>query len=273
MHNDTLYHYGVKGMKWGVRRYQNEDGTLTAKGRKRYGEDRYKDYGDGRIVIQKGAELQRVISSPVDNKQDLKGQTYASIGKHDNHIYMNTLSKAGTSKVLTLNAKTTLKSPTTDEAASIFFKTLKKNPKALAEYKEAVKEADYLPVNDPKFEKHMNEIIKGGSTKKKDGDLDLDLYYLNANYAFVFEDRMPTAKKLFYQELKNKGYNMLRDEYDFTTGYGAVKSPVILLDGDSSLNVKSAEIVNRSMMKKSSKYCAKFAKKGHEWANKQCGIS
>ena len=33
---DILVHYGVKGMKWGVRRYQNEDGSLTPKGKKRY---------------------------------------------------------------------------------------------------------------------------------------------------------------------------------------------------------------------------------------------
>lgn len=32
---DELMHYGIKGMKWGVRRYQNKDGTLTAAGKKR----------------------------------------------------------------------------------------------------------------------------------------------------------------------------------------------------------------------------------------------
>ena len=32
-----LMHHGIKGQKWGVRRYQNEDGTLTEEGKKRYG--------------------------------------------------------------------------------------------------------------------------------------------------------------------------------------------------------------------------------------------
>lgn len=39
MENKVLVHHGIKGQKWGVRRYQNEDGTLTAEGRKRYGAD------------------------------------------------------------------------------------------------------------------------------------------------------------------------------------------------------------------------------------------
>ena len=35
--SDELYHHGIKGQKWGIRRYQNEDGTLTSEGKKRYG--------------------------------------------------------------------------------------------------------------------------------------------------------------------------------------------------------------------------------------------
>lgn len=34
---NELYHFGVKGQKWGIRRYQNEDGSLTDAGRTHYG--------------------------------------------------------------------------------------------------------------------------------------------------------------------------------------------------------------------------------------------
>ena len=39
MDNTTLYHDGVKGMKWGRRRYQNKDGTLTDAGKRRADRD------------------------------------------------------------------------------------------------------------------------------------------------------------------------------------------------------------------------------------------
>lgn len=34
-----LYHHGIKGQKWGIRRFQNEDGTLTDAGKARYNSD------------------------------------------------------------------------------------------------------------------------------------------------------------------------------------------------------------------------------------------
>lgn len=34
---NEIYHHGILGMKWGRRRFQNSDGTLTSEGKKRYG--------------------------------------------------------------------------------------------------------------------------------------------------------------------------------------------------------------------------------------------
>lgn len=46
--NYELYHHGIRGMKWGVRRYQNADGTLTEAGKKRL--DDYKTKEIDRVV-------------------------------------------------------------------------------------------------------------------------------------------------------------------------------------------------------------------------------
>lgn len=50
-----LEHYGVLGMKWGIRRYQNADGTLTSSGKKRYSSDTKKDAGARKKKILKTA--------------------------------------------------------------------------------------------------------------------------------------------------------------------------------------------------------------------------
>lgn len=48
LYGPYLAHHGIKGQKWGIRRYQNPDGSLTAAGQKRYAsamEKQYKKYG------------------------------------------------------------------------------------------------------------------------------------------------------------------------------------------------------------------------------------
>lgn len=34
--SDELMHHGIKGQRWGIRRFENEDGTLTPEGKERY---------------------------------------------------------------------------------------------------------------------------------------------------------------------------------------------------------------------------------------------
>lgn len=42
--SNSLSHFGIKGMHWGVRRFENKNGTLTPAGRKRYNTDEDGDY-------------------------------------------------------------------------------------------------------------------------------------------------------------------------------------------------------------------------------------
>ena len=57
---EELYHHGIKGMRWGVRRFQNKSGSLTPAGKKRYSDDDRKTQVSGKgekvfNALKKGA--------------------------------------------------------------------------------------------------------------------------------------------------------------------------------------------------------------------------
>lgn len=63
--NDYLQHYGIKGMKWGVRRFQNADGTLTSAGKKRYGSGESSRKSTGKIKTKVDGKKVALLAATV----------------------------------------------------------------------------------------------------------------------------------------------------------------------------------------------------------------
>lgn len=69
--SDELRHYGVKGMRWGVRRYQNYDGSLTAAGKARYGHSK-RTYASPQ---RRGNAVRNVVSDLLSRIRPSRTQT------------------------------------------------------------------------------------------------------------------------------------------------------------------------------------------------------
>lgn len=84
----TLAHHGIKGQKWGVRRWQNEDGSLTPEGKARY---QVSNLSDDSFVIKKGSSVYRVANQ--DEVLSKNKARYYSLTDDDRFTYSGELMK------------------------------------------------------------------------------------------------------------------------------------------------------------------------------------
>lgn len=76
MNNYELYHHGILGMKWGIRRFQNKDGSLTAAGKQRYSTDGEND----------GHTLKNRVKSALGIYKEGDGNPYVSEKRRNKRI-------------------------------------------------------------------------------------------------------------------------------------------------------------------------------------------
>lgn len=82
--DNELYHYGMKGMRWGIRRYQNKDGSLTPAGKKRYNKEMAKLKAEEKVLKNKQktqAKMDKLDEKRKDVEALRKGKTPPSMLK------------------------------------------------------------------------------------------------------------------------------------------------------------------------------------------------
>ncbi len=84
--NDELFHHGILGQKWGVRRYQNKDGSLTSAGKKRY------KYNIA-VAIDGSPDMVRYWNYKVKTDKPLSDQQQSDIRKKLRNSYADMVSK------------------------------------------------------------------------------------------------------------------------------------------------------------------------------------
>lgn len=111
---EELMHYGVKGMKWGVRRYQNYDGSYTKRGLKRY----YQAESDYENAKKERSRVKSEYKNGTKTRQDYKKarqnvrSTKKALVKSYNKLKTDKLADEGKKlyqrgKTITSNTKTT----------------------------------------------------------------------------------------------------------------------------------------------------------------------
>lgn len=84
MENYELYHWGVKGMKWGVRRYRNDDGSLTDAGKRRYDRDKRENAGKEKSKKVGAADPNRWVREDLSRSRKLADESSGMANKLKN---------------------------------------------------------------------------------------------------------------------------------------------------------------------------------------------
>ena len=255
-----LYHYGVKGMKWGGRRYQNKDGSLTNAGKVRYYEESgkiIKTSKDGSKTIPSGFVFNRVGKSSMDINQS--GALYVSYGKDDAARYVKNLGPTPLAKFLHtagesvqhIKAKQNLKMASDSQTAKETANLLLSNKKLFDSFSQSIFSVSYTGSLEGDVSKDsIRNILKNPSCK--------DAHKLGyAVSSFLADPNYVSESKEIYKHFRNKGYDAIPDLHD--TLSGTSKTAMIVIN-PNKLEITSTTRITKDVMKDAKAYVKSIEK-------------
>ena len=195
-----LNHYGILGMRWGVRR------------------DRYNDTNSKGIRLEKGSSIHR-IANVGDEKQG--GMKYAAFKKADIEEYEFALGGGENKFNFNYKLKEALISPNEKRQVDAFLETIK--DVGISEVSKSLKAKSKLTTLKG-IEKELTKATSGNEKSKiKTYDKFMELLYAK---------ELAPVRDAYFNKLHKEGYNMLIDSSD----KGVISdAPVIIFNGQKSL--------------------------------------
>ena len=253
-----MYHHGIKGQKWGIRRFQEEDGDLTPAGKERYANQRKERKQETPEERKKRIQRNVIIGATVATA------AIAAIGYMRYKKNAKILDSKALSAIQPLNTKRIDVNSLSDKDVILpkGTKFQRISSRSLEDYTKSGKQiyASYLksdnaiymndmPKNIDRWRKNgtikddgksvykhmleMNKDVKVASPKKVvevyknvTGDTECKQYRYQ-NFITGLVDRDKVENKKFISKLVDMGYNAIVDENDAGV---YTKSPLILLD-------------------------------------------
>lgn len=251
---DYIAHHGILGQKWGVRRWQNSDGSLTPEGRKHY--SKLENLSDKDVVIKAGSKMQRISSNTTGDAKNKK-YTFVSYTKNDNEFYEKQYSKelmesmiaSGKTRAseldiykLEVTATKDIISPSERKRVEEFVRMYENDKigiskelgrEALAMQFDANADSLEKSMNPDAYKQYTNYYAKQfQSLSPEDVRSDGYRYFIGSFY------RDTPMKSEYFNTFAKKGYNAVVDDNDVIQG---LEAPLILLKPKKTTKITKSE--------------------------------